>query len=46
MIDYRRENDVLRQECNSLSTRCDAVEMGMLEYKALYEMERAKSSRK
>jgi hypothetical protein len=41
--DLRNENNLLRKDCRALSTRCDAMEEGMMEFKSLYEIERLKN---
>jgi hypothetical protein len=41
--DLKRENNTLRRDCGLLSTRCDAIEVAMAEYKSLYEIELLKN---
>jgi hypothetical protein len=44
MEDLKRENGILRRECDSLKTRCDTIEISFFEYKSLYENELKKSA--
>jgi hypothetical protein len=42
--DLKRENGILRTECDSLKTRNDALEIAVAEYRSLYENELKKSA--
>jgi hypothetical protein len=45
LVDMRKENELLRKDCNALGKRCEAMEMAFIDYKSLYEIEQLKNNR-
>jgi hypothetical protein len=44
MVDLRKENALMRKDCNALMARCEAMEVAFIDYKSLYEIEQLKNS--